>query len=504
MPGSVWHSASGPGVGAAPSQPNAEERSRRAAGFAARVLFGSAIYVLIVHTSALALTVHARAAFVGDDVIGFWLARSLPWHELMLRPIDVHFVPLHRLASLLLYVVAPMKFGVGLAALLGLHVTTLVVLYRMLAELAGRTAASVLVCAYGLHPCVGALLTWWTSGLHRLGCVLCVVCALSAYVAHRRTGSRLSLVRFGLWAVASVGFYSKGVLIPLYVAGLQASLAALRCQPGCARRVAPLGLALTVAAAYVAGWYANTETAMHAVNTDPEFVVGFTGMGLRLFVPSLFGIFLDPRLDVYVGSFGALAAVFVVTVWTARAAVVPWAFMVLALAANMALLGAAAAKTNLFGIASLWSDRYYFENVFVVVLFLGVALRAFVSKACAGRVLGHPVMRAAGALAVVAGLVALSVRSFATFEGIRVAYYAGSERARAYMENLEAGLAALPPSRRDPLVIRDSSVTPDLVAVGDLVTRTSSLLVLMGETVRVSPRARYAVAPDGSLRARKR
>jgi hypothetical protein len=470
---------------------------------AARLLWGSAFLILSFHTARMALAVRSHGALVGDDIVGFWLARTLSWPAFLITPIDVHFVPLHRLASLALYELAPMSFDASLSALLALHMLTVLGLYRILSALIGPTAAAVACCIYGMHPCVGALLVWWSSGLHRLGYAFCVVSALYSYLRWRSGGRSGWLVAFFVFAVASTGFYCKGALLPLYLIGLDVSLRACRSSPGARSVRVPLLIAGIVAGAYLVVWRLGTDPSVRGVNLDPGFVGKFVELGLWMLIPSVLGVWLDPRLGVYLLVFGTFFALFLATVWGARRAAAAWACMAVALAANMALIGLSAAKANLYGLGVLLGDRYYFENVFLVILFAGIAAGPALQRFSASKLLSLPRVRLAGAALVIAGLVALSLKSGDTFEAIRRANYASSDRARSYMGNLRASLAALPEEKRNPLVLRDSPISGDLVPLGDLVTTSSSLLVLMGESVRVSSRAPYTVASDGTVVRRR-
>src|SRR5262249_32819793 len=153
--------------------------------------------------------------FQGDDIVGLFQARQLPFWKYLATPIDVHFVPLHRFATYLIGRFAPANFGLAVGVLLAFHLLAGFFLYRALELLHPPWLNAVFVSWYATHVYVGVLFTWWTSGLHRLPYILFLAIAVCAYVKYRWK-ARLSgfLAVVGAYA-AAMGFFEKAALLPI-------------------------------------------------------------------------------------------------------------------------------------------------------------------------------------------------------------------------------------------------------------------------------------------------
>jgi hypothetical protein len=125
-----------------------------------------ALLVASAHTIGLAQFSLAHSAFhgEGDDIEGFWLAKSLPFWKYLLSPIDVHRLLLHRFMSYLVYRVAPMNFAVAEVVLSAFHLAGYVVLFATLQNIQKTPANCVLTAWYAINPYMGPQLFWWTAG----------------------------------------------------------------------------------------------------------------------------------------------------------------------------------------------------------------------------------------------------------------------------------------------------------------------------------------------------
>ena len=70
--------------------------------------------------------------FNNDDLDNFMFMRSTGFWQFVLTPTNVHYVPLHRLLTWLVYHLDPMNFAVAVAVLMAFHLGTLVYLARSL------------------------------------------------------------------------------------------------------------------------------------------------------------------------------------------------------------------------------------------------------------------------------------------------------------------------------------------------------------------------------------
>lgn len=130
--------------------------------------FATLVFVAVaIYAVAGAIFAWAHSHFLRDDFAGFFIAQHERLITAMAMPIDVHFVPLHRLVKHLVYAFAPMNFTLAVALLLAVHLGALALVYA-LQRLRDTRANAVLLFFYGTNVQLGVLFVWWTSGLHRL------------------------------------------------------------------------------------------------------------------------------------------------------------------------------------------------------------------------------------------------------------------------------------------------------------------------------------------------
>jgi hypothetical protein len=176
--------------------------------------------------------------FNNDDLDNFMFMRSTGFWQFVLTPTNVHYVPLHRLLTWLVYHLDPMNFAVAVAVLMAFHLGTLVYLARSLHLLGLGRSSGLLVCAYAASSLVMFGLVWWAHAEHRAPYVFLDMCAVYHYLAWLRKPRPFHLVAATLAFVLAFGFYEKAVLIPLHmmVVGCldddSGVLARLRCRAG--------------------------------------------------------------------------------------------------------------------------------------------------------------------------------------------------------------------------------------------------------------------------------
>lgn len=155
--------------------------------------------------------------FSNDDLDNLVLMHHMGFWQFLLLPTDVHYVPLHRLLSWLVYRIDPMAFGVAVAVMLAFHVGTLVYLSISLRLLGLGKAGGLLVCGYAASGLVIYGLVWWAHAEHRGPYVFLDMCAICHYLAWLRSGRARHLWVATVAFVLAFGFYEKAVLIPLHM-----------------------------------------------------------------------------------------------------------------------------------------------------------------------------------------------------------------------------------------------------------------------------------------------
>jgi hypothetical protein len=327
---------------------------------------------LMIGLFALASATYARrnSYFVNDDYDHFQLAESLPLGKFLALPIDVHIAPGHRLFSLFIERIAPLNFDLAVLVLVGLHLLSLFVLWRLLQSLRDGpwNLVILLVCA-----CSGLLLpmlVWWSAGIHRLPYVLMSLCSLYAYLSYRQSRRLRELFFCILTYAIALCFYSKAVLLPACIVVLEVCLS-WRQGVGEWRRYS-VGLAMCLMSLVYVAWY---ERFAPVLRNDRPLDIGLVWQAVLMSYQVLARELLLARADwagvSWVWTFWVGGVL--VTAIRRPTKLVYWLGLLLVLGLNALLLGVSN-RVQLFGLAAIEEARYYYELLFLVAIFAALIL----------------------------------------------------------------------------------------------------------------------------------
>ena len=333
--------------------------------------------LILAITCLLGAYVWSTSYFLFDDYWHFALAEDKNFLEYLFTPIDVHYVPLHRLFTYLIYRLAPLNFALALLVLVIFHALTVVYLYRLLQLLNDRPYNRALILIYAANIYIMEPLMWWSAGIHRFPYILLSVGALYSYVQYRATDQR----RFFLGALAAfvlaLGFYEKGVLIPAYLLGVELCLSRWTDRSQLLGRLRGLCVFFLVSAAYAAwlGFYVKAKGSP-LIHVDVTFLAEALLLILCVFFQGLVGVIYEPD--------AVFINVLVLAAWSVLflCAVARSPSKVLVAATGLALL---ALNVGGLGLSGRWAGfsraetaasvtRHYFELTFLAVIFLNLFL----------------------------------------------------------------------------------------------------------------------------------
>ncbi|HMJ14911.1 MAG TPA: hypothetical protein VK524_26040, partial [Polyangiaceae bacterium] len=265
-------------------------------------LTASVLGISVIFSSAVLVLIHGNSHFVGDDLIALAMTHSMSFHEFVIEPINEHFVPLHRAITYVANLLAPGNFAIALLVLYAFQAVSMLYVYRTLLLLESRMHMAPWVAnrsgerlrpleepvywlLFGLF-CVnvylGPLYMWWTAGLHRLPFIAFSCIAVYYYLRFRFSGGGGSAVLCSAGVVLALGFYSKAMLLPWYLVGLEICLWSDTPPRRRSRNWALLGaLALGVviyACVWAAVWTAMQPASARELNTDVRFQLQFLAM----------------------------------------------------------------------------------------------------------------------------------------------------------------------------------------------------------------------------------
>ncbi|MCJ1879059.1 hypothetical protein [Pseudomonas nitroreducens] len=380
-----------------------------------------------------------KSYFLADDYDHFELAHRLPLLEQLLTPIDVHFVPGHRLFSYLLERFAPLNFDVALWVMLGFHLLSVFMFSKVLGRLRSGPWNPLLVVLYGCGSSVLYLLFWWSAGIHRLPYVLFCLCSIYGYLGYRQHRySRDLLVCVGGFVLAAA-FYSKAVLLPGYLLALELCLSWRMGLSGWRRY--RLGVALLLLSVVYLGWYELYAPVLrfdYVLNA--RLALDASLLGLDVFVRDLFLMpwQQEPKqlLGIWLG-----AVVMLVTCWRRPERCVFWLALLAVLLVNLLILGVGN-RVQTMGSSVMLALRYQFEPLFLLGLFLCLILNRAPAPTPRPRVSRYWAMLA------IAFCVAYPVGSFLHARATdRLMNEGGHEQVADYMSHLLAQLDGLPSDR---------------------------------------------------------
>lgn len=394
---------------------------------------------LIIFTALLVWFVRANSYFLDDDYDHFIQAAQLPLAQLVAMPIDVHYAPLHKLLSALIQHLAPLDFDVALLVMLMFHGLAMVLLYKLLQELSDSPVNLLIVLLYGCNPFLLHPLMWWSSGIHRFPYICLCLASLYTYMRFRQSRRPVHLACCYLAFLLAFGFYSKAILIPLYILGLELCLSArygmrrllLGCVPGAAMLLASLG--------YV-WWYLNFAPLMQDAAAPSILLIGKI---VLLNFQVLAGVFTFNQYGAPYGLNLALAALLLAGILYSlrknRWVLPIWLVLFACVAINFAML-ASSGRGQMFGESLALVLRYYFEVMFLIAIFGGLLLAVLRGRP-------EPGVKPAHWIALVLCLAYVSVLGWVGRPHFLSLYTSSHVAASHYMQRLTGSLDRLPSDR---------------------------------------------------------
>jgi hypothetical protein len=457
----------------------------------------------IVYTGALVWFAWTKSYFVGDDFSNFWIARTLPLRQGLFVPLGGQIVPWHRAVTSFTYSVAPMNFAFAIGVLVGFHAIGVAYLYRILQVVGARRDVNVVLTAlYATHMLLGLNLTWFTSGMTRFPYIAFSLAAIYHYLVYCDHGRRRSLALVVACYFGALGFYSKGLLVPLYCVAVdyarRTDARAVRRDP---LKWFVLAGMILIDVAYVPWARSFLDDGAQQANAQPGFLLGFLGDVWIFFISSLFDrvpkAFHDGPGLVLV----ALSVAFVAWSIAHRASVLRvWLALAAVVCANILVVGASP-RTVVYGRLMAFEFRHYYELCFPTFVFLGIVIRELER---AGPLMPKLASSVAARFIPVFSGVFFAAHAFLAYRGLSTIDGSPSsdgQKARRYMHTLIADLDQIR-ARDDGVPTFVDGATPRYLDWMDLNFRLQSqLFLLLGFPVRFEPEttAKYRVDDDGHV-----
>lgn len=404
-----------------------------------------------VGTASLLQIHYARlhSHFIADDYDHFIQASTLPLAQLLATPIDIHYVPLHKLFSALVVYFAPLNFDFALAVLMAFHLSATVLLYQLLKLFSHSRGNLLIVLVYACNPFVLDLLMWWSSGIHRLPYICLSLMSLYGYVLYRKSQHSGPLALSVLAFLAALGFYSKAVLIPIYIMAIELCLSG----QGDFRRLLQrlrVGMALLLLSLAYLLWYMRFAPIQQqgpspSISTSLDIIL----LNFKVLAGSLAFYKFDAPLLCNMLIVTGLVLLAGYCARSAKKSLLVWVAVLACIILNFSMI-AFSNRGQMFGGFIAFALRYYLEVLVLVATFAGVLI---------GAVLGESARNSTARLPWVGLLICVLYSVMLGWIGTkyRSEIYQDSHLVTSgYMRNLIAGLDRLPPDQ--PLLLQSSSL----------------------------------------------
>jgi hypothetical protein len=435
-------------------------------------IYGAALFTL-VFTCVMVWLVDRNSGFRGDDLIVFSEARAEPFWKFIATPMDVHAVPLHRMVTYLVTLFGRTYYRECLAVLLGFHVLGVVFLYRALQAFARNPGNAVATYWYASYVNLCVLFQWWLSGMHRLPCIALTSIAIFSYARFRREQTWAWAICTLLSIVTALGFFEKGVFIPVALAVIEASFF-LETPPRERRNNALLLVGLfAFIGAYLAVWRHTVGDSWSALTLRPEHAT-YLRIALQLLVSSTVGRVIEwfwPGLALWALLIG-------VTTKRAPRNAILWAGAILVVSTSLITTALSAPRWTFWGYSMLLdAQRYYPDVMVLLVVFAALAWqRAFPSGAEALWGRQRRWLVATSALTLMA---ALGLISLISSERMMRELYVDPRRGKFYLEHVVEGMDELASRDKVPTIV-EGTMPRYINQLGGETARHSLMLQALG------------------------
>lgn len=402
--------------------------------FGRRVIPAAVAIMLFAFVSAMTVFLRKNTHFVADDFDHFSDVMEKSFFDVLMTPIDVHFVPLHKFASFLIFTWAQLDFDAALCAMVAGWVASVFFLHRILLRLIPLRAALLITLLIGASPAWLHTLIWWSSAAHRIPYLALQAAAILGYLRFRDRLHRRDGILCAAMQLLALGFYVKAILLPLFLAGIELCLAiqGRRLSRGGLKLIFSMGL---ISALYVS-WYLFFSPVMRApmdlgvVGT----VSGAIKLLLRLGAQLLFMPVEQPW-----SLWGA--AVFWVAlvglcIWRKSISPIPVAILILLLLISYVLT--VSGRGGLIVEYPLAVMRYSVDELILIAVFAALAMKGV----SGGPALASGLLqRRCGLFLVGILLVGYPILSYYYDRAFFVKFYSGHKRTHDFMVNLTRSLS---------------------------------------------------------------
>jgi hypothetical protein len=331
------------------------------------------VAVLLAFITAATILIWQNSHFIGDDISHIDNMLKMSSLHYLLAPIDVHFVPLHKLASFLIYKISPFDFRVALGFMVAGWIITILITYRVLIRLTSNRAAWIILFIFGANQFWIYNLMWWSSAMHRLPYLLFQAATLLYYLRYRENKHIREALFCIVMQICAVGFFEMAVIYPLVLAALEVCLAFME------RRFSRVGIKLCLVMAAISMLYMTWYLVFAPVErTAPGINILNTVSVVFLFIIHLSSMLLllpiDQSWSIWVScTFWFGLAIFYI--WRRPGSMLPIAILLVLLLMNFAIVSIGRNIPLLcLSFTPSAFNRFYLDQLVIIGIFSALVI----------------------------------------------------------------------------------------------------------------------------------
>lgn len=435
--------------------------------------------------------------FNNDDLDNFLAIRAHGFWSYLALPLNVHWVPLHRLLSWFVYTVAPMRFGLAVAVLTICHVGSLFYLYATMRLVQAGRGGLIVFCCYSSCILIMYGVVWWANAQHRLPHVLLLSAAIYHYFRYVRGGNKWHACLVIAACLLDFGFYEKAALIPGYLVMLGICVDGRKVMQMPIRYLWIPGALLAVAVIYVLLYLCfmplqTTAAPYSIVRGEWEFLRVLAGGLIGVLFTSPVAAQAEEAWKWWLVAIAWVAA-FIASIRFAPRTFWVWIAMIICILMDYLPI-AISSRIAIFGLNVPYWYRYHFETVYLVAVFAAVLL-AEIRRATPARPFLQMASVWSGMLfACIYAVVQVIALVHAHSVDLELRMYAC---AHDYLHNLRKGLSPI----ADPMTSFEDTEVPGCMSLFKFVPNTNTLLPLFVPNARFGVRegSRYRVDSNGHV-----
>ncbi len=332
------------------------------------------ISAILIHSAIVVSVLLRTSYFAGDDFGHFYNALNSDFLSFVSQPIDIHFAPLHRACTFVLYHSVGMNYPVAVSFLVFLFLISIVYLHVTLNVLFPSIHNYWITLIYATNAYFIPLSMWWSSGIHRIPYVLFSIVTICHYLIYRSNHKvfHLTISLFGF--ILALGFFEKSLLLPVYILLIEICLWQGAGKRERSRNIITVLILIIIATTYIVARHGYLDRHSYGFDFDVSFFYNYTRLSFLILSQGLFAPLLlwrdviDPIMFLIIW-----ILLFIFSISKSKNSVTPWLAGCFVVLLNIVLI-LASPRASQFGLSNTKAYRYYFEITFLIAIFSRIIL----------------------------------------------------------------------------------------------------------------------------------